>query len=1059
MHWNIDRNWVGKVKDPDLLNLIKTFEVIFITEPWISAESLHLVEIPGYRLRHSLTPAHLDRHATHGGILVYVKQDLAVEWVDLEEERVEHIIWLRIKTSSGWVNLGGAYLPPADSNYLQHWREDPLDMALTGLRLAAVSGCPTTLMGDLNARVQCLADPLRNTRGSRLLAEALEAPWTLLPPPGPTFRSHLGISAVDHILYANCTVQEQLFEDPMISAHAAQLVSIRLPSAVTRGDYVALPYTSVQQALHRPSPVHPVDRAEARVLRKLATLKAQHRFPENPVVDPDVTPCALTRRNLKHLAHLSRRGQLTPLEQTEFVEQVKEAKRTYRRHRRTRQREYRDSVLQIRSPRQYWRHVLRILNTKRAQPNHAPPQETVDHFRRLLQEAPAHLNLPQPAAAATSDVMTSPFSVDEIATAISQLHESAPGEDRTSKADLLKLDPEELRILFQLVVNETQVPESWQRSIICPIPKPRSDPSIPANLRGISLQPTLRKIFSLCICNRLEPWVERVGLLPESQNGFRKGRRTGDNIFITRILHETYLLKRKPLFLVQMDLSKAYDRVDRPMMLALMESWGLRGPLMEVLKALYTNTESTLRINSRYSSFFDTAKGVMQGDPLSPLLFILYISQIELSDADDPRFSATSALISALWLVDDCNLFSTSVEGVQRKVEILLQALRRLGLSVNPSKSEWIELGLPLTNLDVIVTPSVTIRRARRIRLNGYIIDLSTSAAPAWPVTEHTNNQLAIASRVLYAIRINKRFTGVSTPAQLLQLYKSLVASHFVFAAESAPYLGTRTTRLLDTFERKCLRTITGMGPSAPIALLYHDTAVVPIHLRRLKFSVSFVHYVTTLPPTRLVRQALHQSVLNFASTAAYSNTTWFAHYWAVLDLYNFNPEPTLHKLEAQRHFDSVDYLIQRHCDSAFQSALRNPKLALLAQFASHHPFSRLFRNRKPMPYLHMDQKLATAVARLRSQTHHLVVATDHLQPDHNLRVCPLCQVKDDEEHALSLCPFFDEIRTCLFRHLGRPLRSEELLSACCSPAGPHATAYALFLYRIWRRLPERRPD
>ena len=74
------------------------------------------------------------------------------------------------------------------------------------------------------------------------------------------------------------------------------------------------------------------------------------------------------------------------------------------------------------------------------------------------------------------------------------------------------------------------------------------------------------KIFNAVLKNRLTEWVERTEILPESQFGFRKDRRTTDCIFILNALTEQVNISKTNLFICFVDFRKAFDSVYRPLL-------------------------------------------------------------------------------------------------------------------------------------------------------------------------------------------------------------------------------------------------------------------------------------------------------------------------------------------------------------------------------------------------------------------------------------------------------------------------------------------------------------
>ncbi|RPA76943.1 hypothetical protein BJ508DRAFT_201604, partial [Ascobolus immersus RN42] len=99
--------------------------------------------------------------------------------------------------------------------------------------------------------------------------------------------------------------------------------------------------------------------------------------------------------------------------------------------------------------------------------------------------------------------------------------------------------------------------------------------------RTIRLQPRLKRLFTLCVAQRMAQWSTTQDALPRTQNGFRSGYRTADNIFIIRTMQETHNLTNTSLFACSADVSKAFDNVSRPLLFELLSACGLNGALLD----------------------------------------------------------------------------------------------------------------------------------------------------------------------------------------------------------------------------------------------------------------------------------------------------------------------------------------------------------------------------------------------------------------------------------------------------------------------------------------------
>ena len=90
---------------------------------------------------------------------------------------------------------------------------------------------------------------------------------------------------------------------------------------------------------------------------------------------------------------------------------------------------------------------------------------------------------------------------------------------------------------------------------------------------------------------RLTSWIENNSILCDEQDGFRKDRSTMDHISSLAYVVKTRIKKKRDTFAAFIDLSKAYDRVDRTLLWGKLIKLGISGMMMEALKSLYNEVK------------------------------------------------------------------------------------------------------------------------------------------------------------------------------------------------------------------------------------------------------------------------------------------------------------------------------------------------------------------------------------------------------------------------------------------------------------------------------------
>lgn len=130
-----------------------------------------------------------------------------------------------------------------------------------------------------------------------------------------------------------------------------------------------------------------------------------------------------------------------------------------------------------------------------------------------------------------------------------------------------------------------------------PIPK-KGVPSKASDLRGIAIQPALRRLFTACMARRIYKWCDLNSVLPPAQSGFRPRYRTTENIFILRCLIERCRKDKTPLIAVSVDIEKAFDRVNRQKLWEKFELLGAKGPLLSLIQIIYDQPMVSLRMSA-----------------------------------------------------------------------------------------------------------------------------------------------------------------------------------------------------------------------------------------------------------------------------------------------------------------------------------------------------------------------------------------------------------------------------------------------------------------------------
>ena len=161
---------------------------------------------------------------------------------------------------------------------------------------------------------------------------------------------------------------------------------------------------------------------------------------------------------------------------------------------------------------------------------------------------------------------------------------------------------------------------SQRQGTITLVPK-KGDLRNRKNWRPITLLNCDYKIASRAISGRLLKVLSEV--ISPDQSGSVPGRFIGETVLLLQNIVDFATLNNIPAALISLDQEKAFDRVDWPFLSQDFTSMGFGPNFLQWISTFYTDVLSTVQVNGFFTPFFSLSRGVRQGCPLSPLLYII----------------------------------------------------------------------------------------------------------------------------------------------------------------------------------------------------------------------------------------------------------------------------------------------------------------------------------------------------------------------------------------------------------------------------------------------------
>ena len=393
--------------------------------------------------------------------------------------------------------------------------------------------------------------------------------------------------------------------------------------------------------------------------------------------------------------------------------------------------------------------------------------------------------------------------------------------------ELLKTGSETVKQEVANLIRSTwggSIPQDWIDGILLPLYKSKGEKSVCDNHRGITLLESVGKVLARILLNRLQEDICPAAL-PESQSGFRSERGCNDMIFSARQVQEKCIEQQMPLYQVFVDLTKAFDTVNRDALWKVMGKLGCPPIFVHMLKELHRDMKGRVSFNGQLSEEISIDNGVKQGDIPAPTLFSIYFAVLlryAFEDCDVGvllRFRTSGkvfnlrrmktnsnvflALIRELLYADDADFLAHSEADMQTIMDNFSRACDAFGLKISLKKTKVMFTPAPG---QPYAEPTITVNGTRLEVVDTFVYLGSTLSRDGSLDAEiyHRIQKASVAFGKLEKRVWADRDITINTK---VMVYRTCVITTLLYAAETWT-THQRHIKLLEHFHLKCLRRI-----------------------------------------------------------------------------------------------------------------------------------------------------------------------------------------------------------------------------------------------------------
>ena len=213
-------------------------------------------------------------------------------------------------------------------------------------------------------------------------------------------------------------------------------------------------------------------------------------------------------------------------------------------------------------------------------------------------------------------------------------------------------------MIYQQSLDSGQVPLDWKKADVVPVFK-KGNKNTPSNYRPVSLTSISCKVLEHIVFSSVMEHVDKHKILNFFQHGFRKQHSCETQLISTIEDLAKGLEHRQQIDLLILDFSKAFDVVSHRLLLAKLEHYGIRDSNLAWVTDWLTDRTQRVVVEGECSDNAPVLSGVPQGTVLGPLMFLLYINDINAETNCSIRLFADDCL---LYRVVDCTRDASALQ-------------------------------------------------------------------------------------------------------------------------------------------------------------------------------------------------------------------------------------------------------------------------------------------------------------------------------------------------------------------------------------------------------------
>ena len=348
--------------------------------------------------------------------------------------------------------------------------------------------------------------------------------------------------------------------------------------------------------------------------------------------------------------------------------------------------------------------------------------------------------------------------------------------------------------VFNMSLQEEIVPLEWKEANIIPLFK-KGSRNKSVNYKPVSLTSVICKLLETIIRDHMIDFLVKHKLINPSQHGFLKARSCLTNLLCFFEEITKWVDEGSPVDVIYLDFQKAFDKVPHQRLILKLKSHGMGNSIINWIEQWLTDRRQRVVVDGEVSSWKSVLSGVPQGSVLGPILFLVYINDLE-----------EGVIGKILKFADDTKLFSKTKEigdkqNLQDDIDKLVKWSEKWQMLFNFGKCKCLHIGPENTSMTYEMGGTILSTTVKEK-------DLGVTMNANMKVSEQCRIAASKGNQVLGMIRRNISYKDKSL---IVPLYKAIVRPHLEYCIQAwSPYL-RKDIDMLEKIQRRATKLIPGL--------------------------------------------------------------------------------------------------------------------------------------------------------------------------------------------------------------------------------------------------------